>query len=216
MTTADVDAPRRPFDYLDATPEAYTSHYLDSFAVSLDSHIEQWREKVPQLRPWFQSWILDGWLKLDQDALLSVVTDDFVCDDPALIGTECRGRAAYREFLADMLIAFPDAAFHPTDPPFLALDGTQLIIPWRSTGHFSGPMRLPGSRRTIAPTGRRFDVSGVDVYTFRGEKICRLRSAYDGLLVLRQIGITPGIDFLVHRVLPIVQPLVAAIQRRRP
>jgi predicted ester cyclase len=210
----DIDAPRRPLDDLKPTPEGYVCHYLDDFAANVELHSEQWREKAPQLRPWFEKWVLGGWLKLDVDTLLSVVTDDFVCDDPALVGTECSGRDAYREFVADLLRAFPDSALYPFGPPFLALDGTQLIMPWRATGHFSGPLRLPGSLRTIAPTGKAFDFGGVDIYTFRGENICRLHSVYDGLVVLRQLGVVPAVESLVYRVMPVVQPVVAAVQRR--
>jgi predicted ester cyclase len=211
---AGVDQPRRPADHLEPTPASFVSHYLDDLELNLDLHDQQWREKAEQLRVWARRWVLDGWVKLDQEALLSVVTDDFVCEDPALMGTECRGRDAYREFLADTLRAFPDSRFIATDPPFLALDGTQLILPWRATGHFAGPLRLPGSRRTLAPTGRSFDFPGVDIYTFRGEQVSHLRSIYDTAEVIRQLAIVPGVDFVLHRVAPVLQPPLAAIQRR--
>jgi predicted ester cyclase len=213
-TPDDIDAPRRP-PGAGAEPEERFRHYFDGLEQALDSHVGQWREKAEQLRAWGRTWVLDGWMKLDQQALLSVVTDDFVCEDPALMGTECRGRDAYRKFLADTLTAFPDTGFDTADPPFLGLDGTQLILPWHATGHFTGPLRIPGTNRTLAPTGRPFSMPGIDLYTFRGEQICGLRSIYDGVTVAQQIGLFPPSDnFAFRRVAPIVQPLLAPLMRR--
>ena len=113
----DIDAPRRP-PTAGTEPEARLRHYLDHLESALASHDAQWRENAEQLRAWARTWILDGWLELDQQALLSVVTDEFVCEDPALMGVECRGRDAYGAFLADTLIAFRRVA--PLVQPLLA------------------------------------------------------------------------------------------------
>jgi hypothetical protein len=44
----------------------------------------------------------------------------------------------------------------------------------------------------IEGTGRRFDFSGVEVFTFRGDRACHLQASYDLLRMLRQSGMVEG------------------------
>jgi predicted ester cyclase len=56
------------------------------------------------------------------------------------------------------------------------------------TGTNLGPIDPPG----WAPTGRRIDVQGVDVYVFRGERLAEYRAHYDTAELARQLGLLPS------------------------
>lgn len=176
---------------------------------------EVWSAKAEQLRLWAGRWVLDGYCSMDADVLASMVTDDFEVEDPALFGQTCRGPQAYRRFVEDTFRAFPDNEFDG-EPPYLGLDGNSVVIPWRATGTFNGPLAwsLNGDRREFAPTGRRYDLSGLDVYMFRGDKVCRLRSVYDAMQVCQQLGILPGPRGWAMRVAPWALAVPAALMRR--
>jgi len=56
---------------------------------------------------------------------------------------------------------------------------------WRGTGHFSGRLDPPG----LDGTGRAFDFSGLEVFSFRGNRACHLGASYDLIGLMKQIGL---------------------------
>lgn len=98
-----------------------------------------------------------AWNAHDVDALMSFMTDDCVFESsagPDACGTSHAGRAAVRASYEAVWHAIPDAAWNnPTH--FIA--GDRGLSQWIFTG--------------TARDGSRIEVTGCDVFTFRGDKI---------------------------------------------
>ncbi|WP_097195095.1 hypothetical protein [Blastococcus aggregatus] len=77
-------------------------------------------------------------------------------------------------------------------------------------------MALRTRRRPTAATGRRIDVEGVDMYVFRGDRVCRYQASYDTGTVARQLGLLPAHDSRTERVLVLLQRLLTAVRAVRP
>jgi steroid delta-isomerase-like uncharacterized protein len=72
----------------------------------------------------------------------------------------------------------------------------QVTVQWRGTGTFTG-----GTFLGIEPTGRRVDVTGVDVIRFDDDgRIAENTVYYDGAEFARQIGMLPPRDSTADRV----------------
>lgn len=133
---------------------------------------------------------LDAWNQDDVDRVLGIVTDDFVLSSPTtrLTGMRVTSASAIRDYIAYIRGAYPDLIFEQTGSAMFAPDTPTVAFPWRGTGTFSGTLTPPG----IAGTARSFDFTGVEVFTFRGERACHLRASYDLLRMMRQIGVVEG------------------------
>lgn len=93
----------------------------------------------------------------DLDTLMAMMTEDCVFESPAgpdACGTRHRGQAAVRAAFAQIFAASPDAR-------------------WRDAHHFvSGDHGLSQWTFTATrPDGRRVEVNGCDVFTFRDGRI---------------------------------------------
>jgi steroid delta-isomerase-like uncharacterized protein len=150
-----------------------------------------------------------GWNEHDPDALVSLCTEDVVWDDPALPQV-IHGRAPVREYLEATWVMFPDLAFAIPEPPLVALDGPRAAQVWRMTGTMLG--WEPVSR--FAPTGKRVDLEGVDLYEFRDGLLARYRSRYDMALCAYQMGIGPARGSRTERVAAFVQRNAMRLRRR--
>ena len=99
----------------------------------------------------------DAWNRHDVDALMTFMTDDCVFESSAgndVCGTRYEGRAAVKQGFAKAWEAFPDAH-------------------WGGARHFVCGNR-GASEWTFTGTqadGRRAEVNGCDIFTFRGGKI---------------------------------------------
>ena len=133
---------------------------------------------------------LDAWNQDDIDRVLTIVTDDFVLSSPTtrLTGMKVENAAAIRDYIGYIRAAYPDLIFEQTGPPMYDLSQPVVGFNWTGYGTFSGRMVPPG----IEGTGRRFDFSGVEVFTFRGDRACHLQASYDLLRMLRQSGMVEG------------------------
>lgn len=187
---------------------------VDQLEERINQMTAAWLEQADDLKAWARAWMLDGYLKRDAEVLASWVTDDVVHEDPINLGRPVRGRAAFHQMLVETFIAFPNSSFSTNGPLMLSLDGAACVIPWRAFGHFTGPLAIPGTSQSLAPTGRRFDFTGVDVYTFRGGKVATMRSLYDPLEVAEQLSLMPDRQGRLVRLAPIIQTPLAWILRR--
>ena len=133
---------------------------------------------------------LDAWNQDDLDRVLAIVTDDFVLSSPTtrLTGMRVEGASAIRDYVGYIRGAYPDLIFTQTGAPMYDLRNPVVGFPWTGTGTFSGRMDPPG----IEGTDKSFEFSGVEVFTFRDDRACRLDASYDLLRMLRQSGILPG------------------------
>jgi len=192
---------------------------LEQLNRGLDGFSERWLARAGELDDFLGRWEA-AWYTHDLDLLESLVTEDVVWDDPAMFGETVHGRGEFRAFTEIFFRAFPDIRFEGVGEPYLALEGAGITLPWRGTGTFSGELAFWGKRYgsappTCAPTGRRVDIEGVDLYEFRDGLISHWKIIYDLYDFTQQVGLLPppnrGIPTLMLR----AQRLVAARQRRR-
>lgn len=140
------------------------------------------------MREWVaKEGLLAVWNEHDTTDLAKLVTEDVVWIDPILV-EPARGVDGVRQLMENSWRAMPDQHFDVIGPPCYADDTQVLMVPWKMTGTHRGRFDPPG----FAPTGRRIDVDGVDVYTFREHKIAHYVAYYDTSLLMRQFGILPA------------------------
>ena len=99
----------------------------------------------------------DGWNRHDVDYLMTFMSDDCVFETTAgreVCGTRYEGRERVREAFAKVFKIFPDAHFGDARH-FVA--GDRGVSEWRFTG--------------TTTDGKKIEVNGCDVFTFRNGKI---------------------------------------------
>ena len=99
----------------------------------------------------------DAWNRHDLDALMSMMTDDCVFDasaGPEVTGHRSEGRQAVRAAYAAVFDTFHDA--HWANPRHFVV-GNRGVSEWTFTGTHTD--------------GRRVEVNGCDLFTFRDGKI---------------------------------------------
>ncbi len=95
------------------------------------------------------------------------------------------GGAAYRDWMAMHFRALPDFVHEVRG--FAAEQGQTVAFELHASGTFSGPLALPGG--DAAPTGRRIDISAVDVWRFDDGLITDYRLYFDRIEFLDQLGL---------------------------
>jgi predicted ester cyclase len=113
--------------------------------------------------------------------------------------------------MEDSWRGFPDLHFEQTGPICIAPDSPTVTFPWRLTGTHRGVLDPPG----FAPTNRKVDVSGIDVWQLRDGRIARYWAYWDLMEIARQIGAMPPPGSLGERATVMLQRLQAAALRRR-
>jgi steroid delta-isomerase-like uncharacterized protein len=161
-----------------------------------------------ELREFGKRW-LAAWSARSPDRIAELCTEDVIWEDPALEAPR-NGREAVRQLLHETFRAFPDLTFGLTEPPFVAPDGASAAVAWRVTGTSLGPLDPPG----LAPTGRPFTLEGVDLYDIRDGCIARMRTRYDVLESLRQMGVAPARGSAAERLLLGMQRTAARFFRK--
>jgi steroid delta-isomerase-like uncharacterized protein len=171
-------------------------------------------ETHDQLDPQFvEEWAtryLESWNAHDEDAVVSMCTEDVVWNDPAL-SEPAHGREGVRAFLRATVRAFPDFHVEETGSHFLSGAEPRVLSPYRMTATMLGDWE--GSN--IAATGARISVVGVDEWTFRDELMCHYNSYYDSLDMARQLGLLPPVGSGVERAMARLQHVQARFQRRK-
>lgn len=161
------------------------------------------------LRSFAEKW-LGGWNDHDVEGLVSLCTEDVIWDDPALPAPE-RGHEAVRAYLRDTWTMLPDLAFTLPHPPMVGLEGPRAAQVWRMTGTMLGPDNSAG----FAPTGKRIDVEGIDIYEFRDGLVSHYRGRYDLAEVARQLGLAPARGSRPEKVMAFMQRNSMRLRRRR-
>jgi predicted ester cyclase len=79
------------------------------------------------------------------------------------------------------------SAFPDVKPTFLGsyADGDTVVTHWRMTGTHRGALM------GIEPTGTRCTVDGISIAKFKGGKLVEEWTQWDGLGLLRQLGVAP-------------------------
>jgi predicted ester cyclase len=206
---------------LSATPSApaQANQALDRLEEGVQRLSERWLPRVDELRDFVGRWE-QAWNSHNLDDLEKLVTEDITWEDPAMYGETVHGRAEFRAFTETLFRGLPDVRFDGVGAPYLCLEGSGVALPWRMTGTFTGDLPLWGKRfgptpPAFAPTGRRVDIEGVDLYEFRDGLICRWVIVYDLFALSQQLGLLPGTENRLLSPVLRVQRLLATRMRRR-
>lgn len=114
------------------------------------------------------------------DALDDLITSDAIYHDhpPGFPS----GPEGTKQFAAMLRCAFPD--FHATVDDVIA-EGDKVVLRLTVRGTHQG--ELMG----IAPTGRRVEMSGIDIARVADGKLAELWSNFDQMGMMQQLGVVP-------------------------
>ena len=121
----------------------------------------------------------DAFARLDAEALAADHAEGSVYESPAAGGT-VTGRKAIAKIHRGFFTGFPDVTMDWTD---LVIDGDRVVqmatVSGTDTGGFMG----------LPPTGKRFGLPVVFMFTLKDGLIAHQRSVYDFTGMLVQIGV---------------------------
>lgn len=151
-----------------------------------------------------------AWNSCDAAQVVALCTEDVVWDDPLTEKPE-RGRDAVAAYLRSVWLALPDLRFTWPEGPYASFDGVKLALHWRVTGTMLGRMDPPG----FAPTGKAFQIEGVDLLELRDGLVCAYCGLFDVRDVAQQIGALPAAGSRGERLAVRAQNLAVRLRRRR-
>jgi steroid delta-isomerase-like uncharacterized protein len=150
---------------------------------------------------------LAAWNSHEVDRVLALMTEDIEYRDDAW-PKAMRGHADVREFIDSTWRATPDMTFELIAGPYVIPGEPRAAFHWRGWGTQTGPLDPPG----FAPTGRRWEVDGVDFHEYRDGRICKLRIAFDIMTASRQLGLMPSAGSRAERALAMAQRSASRVQ----
>jgi|HubBroStandDraft_6_1064221.scaffolds.fasta_scaffold00593_11 steroid delta-isomerase-like uncharacterized protein len=158
------------------------------------------------IRDFIGRW-LDAWNSRQADQVLTFLAEDVEIRDDSWPKT-MHGHADVREFLEALWRATPDMTFELLAGPYVIPGKPCASFHWRGRGTFTGPMDPPG----FAPTGRAWEVDGVDFQEYRDGRIAKLRVVFDLMTVSRQLGVMPASGSRSERAMAAAQRGVIRVQ----
>jgi steroid delta-isomerase-like uncharacterized protein len=162
---------------------------------------------IDWIRDFGQRW-LEAWNSHQVDQLLALMTEDIEYRDDAWPKT-MHGHADVREFLEATWRAMPDMTFELLAGPYVIPGEPRAAFHWRGWGTHTGPLEPPG----FAPTGRRWELDGVDFHEYRDGRVCNLRIAFDMMTASRQLGLMPAAGGRAERALAMAQRSASRVQQ---
>jgi steroid delta-isomerase-like uncharacterized protein len=162
---------------------------------------------IEWIREFTQRW-LEAWNSHEPDRLLALMTEDIEYRDDSW-PTTMHGHADVREFLEAIWRATPDMTFELLAGPYVIPGEPRAAFHWRGGGTHTGPLEPPG----FAPTGRAWELDGVDFHEYRDRRVHRLRIAFDMMSASRQLGLVPATGSRAERALALTQRSVARVQQ---
>jgi SnoaL-like polyketide cyclase len=93
--------------------------------------------------------------------------------------------------------------------PYVIPGEPRAAFHWRTSGTHTGPLEPPG----FAPTGRPWELDGVDFHEYRDGRVCKLRVAFDQLSVARQLGLMPAAGSRAERAMAMAQRSASRVQQ---
>ena len=122
-----------------------------------------------------------------------------------------RGRAAIEDYFRELFAAAPDAELSLSR---LVTGEREAAAEWRLRGTFDG-----AAFHGIEPTGKPFELRGVDFFELEDGKLVSNTGYYDGAEFARQIGLLPprdsGAERAITTTLNAVTKLRRAVNERR-
>jgi steroid delta-isomerase-like uncharacterized protein len=150
---------------------------------------------------------LDAWNSHQADHVLEFLAEDVEVRDDSWPRT-MHGHKDVREFLDSLWRATPDMTFELLAGPYVIPGQPLASFRWRGRGTFTGRMDPPG----FAPTGRSWEVDGVDFHEYRDGRIATLRVVCDLMTISRQLGVMPAVGSRGERALAAAQRGVTRVQ----
>jgi steroid delta-isomerase-like uncharacterized protein len=120
----------------------------------------------------------------DLDLADELYAPDYVLHDPSL-PEDLHGPEGLKQYAAMTSEAFPDARVTIVDQ---VAEGDKVVDRWTAAGTHTGEFL------GIPPTGRRFEVSGITISRFSGEKIAEDWYQGDDLGMMQQLGVVPSAE----------------------
>ena len=124
----------------------------------------------------------EAWNSHDPDKVVSVYTDDCVCDSVPM-GVVFHGKDEVKALAKQLSTDYPD--FH-YEPKSWFASGNKVASEWVWTGthkHSSNP--------AIPATGKRFSVRGVSILELRQGKMSRATFYWNLADLMQQLGLMP-------------------------
>jgi steroid delta-isomerase-like uncharacterized protein len=150
-----------------------------------------------------------AWNSRVPDQVLTLCAPDVAWNDPLTEG-RAHGTEAVRRYLESLWGAFPDMGLDWVEPPLCSLDAGRVACRWRMTGTMLGPLEPQG----FAPTGRRLDAEGIDVFDVREGVAQGYEGFFDARAMAQQLGLLPASGSAAERVAVAAQRITAKVARR--
>jgi steroid delta-isomerase-like uncharacterized protein len=141
--------------------------------------------------------------------VLALCTPDVTWQDPLTEGRE-HGPAAVRRYLESLWDAFPDMELTWTEAPLCSAEAGRIACRWRMTGTMLGSLEPQG----FAPTGRRLDAEGIDLFELRDGLVGSYEGFFDARAMAQQLGLLPATGSAAERVAVAAQRITARVTRR--
>ncbi len=109
-----------------------------------------------------------------------VFVDDVIVHEP---DRELHGTAELKQYNATYFDGFPDLTVSLDD---VIAEGDKVVARWTFRGTHQGEVEGLGP-----PTGRSFELEGITIHRFEGEKVVEFWERYDNLSLLQQLGLFP-------------------------
>lgn len=151
----------------------------------------------------------DAWGSREPDRVAELCTEDVVWNDPA-IPEALHGRDGVRRFVAATVRMCPDFEVETLGAPFTSPAEPRILQRYRMSGTVTGPWEF----LDMAPTGRRFEIEGIDSWEMRDGLIAHYSTFYDSLEMSRQVGVLPEPGTAADRAFTRLQHVQARFQRR--
>jgi steroid delta-isomerase-like uncharacterized protein len=150
----------------------------------------------------------DAWNSHEVDRVLALMSEDIEYRDDSW-PKPMRGHADVRELLESTWRAAPDLKTEFLSGPYVIPGEPRAAFHWRTTGTHTGPLEPPG----FAPTGRPWELDGVDLHEYRDGRVCKLRVVFDQLSVARQLGLMPAAGSRPERAMAMAQRSASRVKQ---
>jgi steroid delta-isomerase-like uncharacterized protein len=150
-----------------------------------------------------------AWNARVPEQVTALCTEDVSWEDP-LTEQPGRGHEAVAEYLRSVWRAFPDLEFLWPEGPYASFHGVKLALHWRVKGTMLGALDPPG----FAPTGKRFELEGVDLLGLEDGLVHAYTGFFDVRSVAQQVGALPAPGSRGERVAVGLQRAAVRIGRR--
>jgi steroid delta-isomerase-like uncharacterized protein len=114
------------------------------------------------------------------DIIDEVFVDDVIAHEP---DRDLRGTEEVKQYSAAYLDAFPDQSATVED---VIAEDDKVVLRYTFRGTHQGETEELGP-----PTGRQFEVEGITLYRFEGDKVVEAWDRFDNLSFLQQLGLAP-------------------------